>query len=361
MNTRIPYVYQSPEQGEGGAGAGGGGGAGGGAGAGAGAGGGAAQVTPADARAFVSNFVADPKSIEALDDAKILAEHTRFSAAVDKVRPKGGWPETWRLDAAGGDEKIAKRLERYATPKEVANALLSVQTRIGAGELRSMLPKDADAATVTAWRAENGIPETHDKYDLKLPDGLVVGAEDKPYIDKFLAKVHGTHVTNQQASAFVDAYYDIVATQAEERAQADKKVAQETHDALVASWGTEYRANMNMIHGLLDAAPSGVKDKILTGRGPDDAPLMADKAVIEWLNGLAREINPVTTVVANAGGNVATAIEDEIAAIEKDMRDRNGQYYKGPVETKNGRTDTKMALRYNELLGHRERLKAKAA
>jgi hypothetical protein len=159
----------------------------------------------------------------------------------------------------------------------------------------------------------------------------------------------------------VEAYYDILNQQAEQRATGDKAAATEAINALAAEWGVEYKGNMNLVHGLLETAPPGVKDVVLGGRGPDGKPLMADANFIRALNGWAREINPVTTVVPNAGANIGTAIEDEIKGIEKQMADRSGPYYKGPMVEKNGRRDTEMAHRYHELLSAKERLGQKKA
>lgn len=353
------HVVQAPEQG-GGAGAGGAGGGGAGS-----AGTGAVQITPAEARTFVSGFVDDPKLIEAWDDKKVLEYHGKLNATLDKVRPKGAppstWPDNWRDLYAAGDDKKSQRLARYGSPAAVIDSLLTLQQRIGAGELRSTLPKDADAATLKAWREEQGIPEEPAKYALKLKDGLVIGEDDKPYIEAFLKRAHPAHITNAQASTFVEAYYEIIEQQAAERAADDTKAAQDAINALAAEWGGEYKPNMNMVHGLLDAAPPGVKDMVLAGRGPDGKPLMASAEFIRWMNGMSREINPVTTVVPNAGANIGTAIDDEIKAIEKQMADRQGPYYKGPIVNKEGREDTVMAHRYTELLDARERVKKKAA
>jgi hypothetical protein len=106
-----------------------------------------------------------------------------------------------------------------------------------------------------------------------------------------------------------------------------------------------------MIEGLLDTAPAGVKDLIKFGRLSDGTPIMANPDTIRWFNNMAREINPVTTVVPNAGANVSGAIDDEIAKIEKTMRTDRKAY----------NADDKMQARYRDLLSARERAGKKAA
>jgi len=225
---------------------------------------------------------------------------------------KSTWPEDWRTQIAGTDEGLNKRLSRYSSPKDVANALLSVQNRISSGELRSTLPKNATEDQVKAWRAENGIPEAPDKYDLKLADGLVVGADDKPLIDKLMVSMHKVNAPAGIASEVVNFYYQTKQEEEAARQTKDAEAARAASDALHAEWGAEFRPNMNMIDGLLDTAPAGVKDLLKFGRLSDGTPIMAHPDAIRWLNNMAREINPVTTVVPNAGANVSGAIDDEI-------------------------------------------------
>jgi len=269
---------------------------------------------------------------------------------------KGGEGEftsgNWRATMAGEDAKALAKLERYSTPKDVANALLSVQERISRGELRSTLPKNATAEQVTAWRAENGIPDAPEKYELKLRDGFVIGDEDKPLVNNFLAEVYkgGADLNSTQASKVVDAYYQVQEVLTAQRATQDAQLVQEATDALNVEFGAEFRPNMNRLSSLLDMAPPGVKEKLLAGRTAEGKPMTGDADMVRWLVSLAREINPITTNVGDgAGGNMANAIADQIDAIEKTMREDRKKY--------DG--DEKMQERYRELLTAREKIKAK--
>jgi len=270
--------------------------------------------------------------------------------------PASAWPDDWRNQIANGDEKIAAKLSRYSSPKDVANALLSVQSKIGAGELRSVLPKNATEEQVKLWREENGIPESPEKYDLKLADGLVIGTDDKPLIDNLLKAMHKVNAPAGIASEVVNFYYAQVEANEADRQQKDSAAAREVSDALHAEWGGEFRANMNMIDGLLDTAPNGVKDLIKFGRLSDGTPIMANADAIRWLNNMAREINPVTTLLPNSGANISGAIDDEIKKIETNMGAP-----KGTPAHKAYWGDEKAQSRYRELLDARDRAKKKAA
>lgn len=354
MTRAVMQKYLSPE---GGAGGGGGGGEGGEGGGGEGGGGGEAY-TPEAARTWLEERIPDPEYVKALPEDKLKPLYEKTQAAWKKAGqsddPWRGIRQEYATKDGKLDDKVMARLGRYATPHDALNALFSVQSRISSGEFRSVLPKDANDEQIKAWRAENGIPEAPDKYELKLKDGLVVGEEDKPVIDAFLKSAHGANMTAQQASQAVDWYYEEVERQTAARADLDKQLAQKAQDQLRNDWGQEYRTNENLVMGLLDSAPTGVKDLVLHGRLADGTPIMSHPDTVKWLNQLAREINPVTAIIPNAGGNIAGAIDDEIKQYETWMKAPRDS-----VEGKKYWADVKVQERYRALLGAREKAGAK--
>lgn len=263
--------------------------------------------------------------------------------AGDGAAVKPTWPEDWRTQLAG--EKSDKQLDRFAAPKDVYNAWKALQGRLSSGELKSTLPKDAKPEEVTKWRAENGIPEKHSEY--KMPEGLAIGEADKPLIDLFLQDMHGKNASPDVVQAAVQSYYKIQEAQASKIAEADVSHKQEMEDSLRAEWGGEYRGNINGIKSMLESAPGGIADKILSARMGDGRAIANDPEVLRWLASTARELNPMATVVP-AGGDQMGAITDEIASIEKLMGNRQSEYWKGPKAEK-------MQARYRDLTTARDR------
>jgi len=323
--------------------------------AGGGGGGEALEFKPDEARTWLETVIPDPDYVKALPEDKLKTVYTGAQEAWKKANPYGDDP--WRGIATEFatkdgkvDEKLLTRVKRYATPADALNAHIALQNKIAAGEMRSTLPPNATEEQVKAWRTENGIPESPDKYELKLKDGLVIGEEDRPIIDAFLKSAHGANMTAQQASQAVDWYYEEVERQTAQRAELDKQLAAKAQDALRAAWGNEYRTNENMVLGLLDGAPAGVKDQIMHGRLADGTPIMSHPETMMWLRQLAGEINPVTAIIPNAGGNIVGAIEDEIKQIETWM--------KAPRTSPEGKKywdDVKVQERYRALLDAKER------
>ena len=262
------------------------------------------------------------------------------------------WPEDWRTKVAAGDEKLGKVFERYSSPEDVAKALVAAQRRLTSGELRSTLPKDATPEQLAAWRQENGIPDSPEGYDLsQLPGGLTIGEADKPLIEAFVKDMHGANASPELVKSAIASYYRLQEQQAGQLAQQDATVHQRAEDELRREWGNDYRVNVNAMTALLDAAPAGVKEGLLGARLADGTLLGDNPTVLRWLAGMAREMNPVATVMPGSGANAMQAMSDEIASIEKTMREDPDKYWKGE-------SGAQMQARYRQLVDARDKARA---
>jgi len=262
-------------------------------------------------------------------------------------------PKDWaaiRTEIAGEDEKLLKRLSRYGSVKDVADALIAAQNKIASGTLKSALPADPTPEQLVEWRAENGIPESADKYDTTLPDGMVVGEFDKPVVDAFAKTAHELNLTPAQVKNTLAWYFKNQEQQVTELRQADSAFTNESTEKMREEWGSEYKLNMNLIDGLLTQIPEDGKALIMGARLADGTPLGSNPKIQRWLANLAREVNPTATVVPGSGTNAAQAIESELTSITKLMGDRNSEYWKGP-------NAEKMQTRYRDLVDVQAKLK----
>lgn len=262
-------------------------------------------------------------------------------------------PSDWaslRTQYSKGDEKLEKRLARYSSAEAALDALVAAQNKIASGQVKSPLPENATPEQVNEWRAENGIPTKAEEYEIKLSNGLVLGDDDKPYVDKFLSQALEANMKPEQVNKVLDWYYQNQDAQIAELKVADQAAAQAAAEEMRKEWGSEYKLNFNMINSMLDTAPEGVKDQILGARLADGAPLGSNPAVLRWLATTARELNPTATVVPTQGSNAAATIEAELASITKLMGDHKSEYWKGP-------TSERLQTRYRELVSVQEKLK----
>lgn len=333
-----------------GSGAGDGGAGGGGAGdGGAGGAGAAAAAEAARAAASAAAAAAAGKGEGSGDAGKGDA-----GAADDKGGKKDpGWNETWRQDYAGKDEKLLKRLERYASPKAALDALIAAQNKISSGEVKRSLPDKPTAEELTEYRKDNGIPDKPEGYLENLPNGLVIGDDDKPLFESFVKGLHDLNSDPKIAAYAVKWYNDFRETEITKQAERDEVNKSSTEDALRAEWGNDYRTNVNSIHGLLDAAQPEVAEAVLNARMADGTALLNNPQVMRWLTSMAREINPVHSIVPGSGGGTGAmgSIGDEIGKIETYMKNERAKYNK----------DTKAQERLRELYDARSKLQSRSA
>lgn len=254
----------------------------------------------------------------------------------------------------GGDAKLLKRLERYASPQAAMYALFAAQNRISSGELLPALKKDASPEEIAAYRAEAGIPGKPEEYDTAI-DGVVFGEDDKPFLASFLTAAHGANYRPEQVKAALQWYYHDREAQIEEIVKADDTHRIETVEAMTANWGPESRRNKAMVNALIDEAPPTVAAKIKGARGPEDRALLNDWEVVEWLHSLAFKINPVSTLVPGATGDIGMVIDDEITKWEGQMSNRNSDYWGGKNHDKV--LAEKNQARYRDLIAARDRTK----
>lgn len=240
---------------------------------------------------------------------------------------------TRRTAYANGDQKLLARLSRYSSEKDVVDALIAAQNKISSGGLKAPLPDNATPEELKAWRTENGIPEDVNGYQIRLPEGYT-----KESLGDFLTAAHNANLTPAQVEQVVGWKADADLKAANARQEADENARLSGIDALRTEWGSEFGMNVNLITSLLDGAPQGVKEGIMSARLADGTPLASHPTTLRWLAHLAREMNPTATVVPGHGASAIQAIESELATLNKMMGDPSSEYWKGPkAETNQAR------------------------
>jgi hypothetical protein len=258
--------------------------------------------------------------------------------------------DDWRSRLAGDDKKLLGYLARVPSEKELVARVKKHDDDLKAGKYLKPLGDAPTDEELAAWRGAIGVPEKPEGYMEKLPEGLVVGDDDKPYVDKFLESMHAANAPPALTNAALETYYAIVEEQVAAQSEAENAAKSESIEALREEWGGDYKRNLNVMHGFLDTLPEAVADAFRHGKGADGVPLGYNADVLKWLTAQAMEANPVATVVPGAGANQASAIADEMAALEAKMGNRQSDYWKGP-------TAAKQQARYLELATAREKLK----
>ena len=266
--------------------------------------------------------------------------------------PEATWPSDWLDKVSKGDEKRANMLKRYASPEAVADALIAAQTKLRSGELKAALPDNPSEAQLKEWRKENGIPETPESYDTKFESGLVIGDQDKSFVDEFKKIAHAGNMRPDQFKSTVEWYYGVQERQAEERNQLDIEQEREVQDQLYAEYGEAKKLNMKLVtNTILSRFPEETQQKILAARMPDGTSIFNDIDVLRTFVGMALEINPAGISVPAGGGDLLQGTESRLAEIKGWMNaprgsDDSNKYWK----------DEKVRAEYRTLLEQRDKL-----
>lgn len=286
--------------------------------------------------------------------AQAVTEATPEPAAAVEPEVKPDWPDDWRDKLAKGDEKTRKRLDRFQSPGDVLRSWQELEKKLSSGDVKSKLPTEATPEQIAAYRRDNGIPEKPEGYLEKLPNGLVIGDEDKPLVAAYLEKVHGKNADPAVVADTLDWYYAQQEQAAAARAEADKAYRTKSNDELRAEWGAEYRGNLNSIMSFLDTAPQAedgtpLKSLLLGARLADGTALGDNPAALRWLARLANDANPAGFIAPGAGLSQIDGVKAEIASIEKTMREKPNVYFK----------DEAMQARLRQLYDAEEKLSAR--
>lgn len=258
------------------------------------------------------------------------------------------WPEKWQEEIAGGDAKRLARLGRFDHPGRIFDSFLEMETKYKGAEFRTPFPDESSDKDKAAWRKDNGVPKEAAGYFEKLPDGLVIGEEDKAGMDTLAEAMHAVHAPASVTHAAIGAYYKHIENVLAERAEMDAQGKKDTDDTLHELYGTDFRRNINDLNAWIGTAGEEIKAKIFSARMVDGTPLGNDPDFLKWMIGQMRAINPLVTVPGLGAGDPGAALEDEIAEIEKTIQNDNRAY----------QADKKMQARYLELLTARDKGKA---
>lgn len=311
----------------------------------------AADKATADAAAAAAKV---PGSDAGDPAAKAAAEKAAADkVTADAVASKGAWSDKWREEYAGTDEKVLKRLQRYTTPKTALDAMIEAQNKISDGSYKKPLGEKATPEEIAEYRKANGIPETPEKYLDNLPNGLVIGEEDKPIIAEFTKAFHGVNADPKVVQTAIKTYYDVVDKVEGIKAEANTAAKVAVEDELRAEWGPDYRPNTNLINAFIGSMPKELQEELFQSTKPDGTQIMNNPAMLKWLAQQARELNYTGAVLPN-GEASSKSLESEINTLKGMMGDRSSKYWKGPESAG-------LQARYRELVDLQQKIANRAA
>lgn len=306
---------------------------------------------------IIDEPIADPVADPVVADPVVATDPVATDPVVAPViedKPVDDWRT--RMATADGvvDDKLLGYLGRYQSETAAMAEFKKQRDAIASGKYIRPLGDNASEEELTAYRTMFGVPGAPEGYLEKLPDGLVVGDDDRPAVDKILTAMHGMNAPKPVVEAMLSTYYDIVDQQYADTQARNETAKTEGIEALTGEWGPDYKRNINAVKSYLGTLPEPVQEALMGATLPDGTSIGNNPAVIQFLAGLALEQNPLVTVVPGAGANQADAIADEIGQIEAKMGNRTSEYWKGD---KDDAGQTKLQRRLLTLYDARDKIR----
>lgn len=227
-------------------------------------------------------------------------------------------------------EALVKLAGRYNSLPEAAKALRAAQLKFSSGQVITKLPENATEAQLKEWRAENGVPEAPDKYELKLDPGMVLSAEDKQMLSPILAAAHKANARPEVVSGMVGAYFQMREEEIAVQVADNKKAGQEMKVALTEEWGPrDYQSNMDGIVTMLQQAGGEVAKAIEGAVDANGIQLIHNPAVMRFLARNAREGGFVGATLGT-GGDFGAGMVAEKDKLQAMMVSDPDKYYADP-------------------------------
>lgn len=300
-----------------------------------------------------------PAVAQATEPAQQAAPKTLADGAETEAgsRVVSDWPDDWRAKFAGEDAKALKRLERFGSPTDLFKSFRELEGKLSSGQLKAKVEapgKDATPEEIAAFRKEQGIPESPDKYDTSLGDGFVWADADKPFLEDYTKYAHERNMTPAQVKENLAWYAASQQRALEAQAEADTNFRINAEEELRKEWGPDFRRNMNSVYQLFTDMPSEAKEGLFSARTPDGKLIGDHPAYMQFFANLARELNPAATILPAGGANPMQGIEGRMKELESMMGNRASEYWRGPKSEA-------MQQEYRDLLTAQEKLRSRAA
>jgi hypothetical protein len=229
----------------------------------------------------------------------------------------------WRKEFAGGDEKVLKRISRYASPQGIVKALIAAQDKVQEKQASAgKLPEDATDEQRAEWRKAQGIPDKPDAYQLPKVAGYDWSDADKTVASDFFTAAHEANMTQAQAERAFSWYADRMQTITADQYEKDTSSRNALEDDLRSEWGPEYRANVKMLARYAEQTP-GAGASILEARLPDGRRLGEVPEFVKDLVERARDHYGDSSFIAGDGGS---SMNNRKAEIEKVMKSDINRY-----------------------------------
>ena len=208
------------------------------------------------------------------------------------------WPDNWRDEMAGGDDKIKALLARYTSPAAAAKAFRDLRTTYDSRDTKKdpapELPENATPEQLEAYRKAKGIPASADDYQIAAPEGVELSDDDREVIADFAKAMHSKNMPADVVREMSSWFFDYQDTIAQKRAETAYKTRTDTEERLRQEWGPDYRANVNLMSNVLQEHLGTTAGNFLSTTLVDGSRLGDNETFIRMMAEISRKIGGST-------------------------------------------------------------------
>lgn len=250
--------------------------------------------------------------------------------ASSQTKTEQDWSDDWREKMAGGDEKKLKRLQRFPSPQAVLEFGLNAEKSWKQGKDPDPFPDKGTDEEKAAWRKANSIPDAPGEYikDFTLPDGLVIGENDKPIVDQYLADAHAQNMKPSEVQSNLAWFFKWREGQTQALSDKDIDDRSSVSEELTREWGGDMKRNLGAAYELVKSVGDEEADAIMDARLPDGTKLGNHPKIIKWLAQTSLELNPALSVIPTKGTDAMTSLKTRMTEIENVMKTDRNKYYR---------------------------------
>lgn len=280
-----------------------------------------------------------PQDVNPLLDAAEVKDATVVeNKEVVKDTPAPTFPEQWR-QLITKDEKELARLQRFTSPDKLWESYRNLETKVSSGKFKPELSEKPTPEELSAYRKATGVPEKAEDYYKTLPEGLIIGEEDKPALNLFAERLHEKNTPPEIFNTVMQTAFELIELNQQEAVAAQMEVKEQARQTLYEKWGpAEYKLNINAISNKLAGMPEALRARMEGATLADGTMMFNDAEYMQWLAQDIRETNPSLGVVPAGTGDAMQSIEQELAANRQMMRNPSEWFAKSNQERRSRHT-----------------------
>lgn len=267
---------------------------------------GGAESAPADTQTAAPAEAPKTISETGVSETPAPAAETKDAAPPTKAN----WPENWRDQLAGGDDKLKNLLNRYTSPDAFAKAFKELRTAYDskkpAKAEESELPENPTEEQLVAYRKAKGVPDRPEDYEFEVQEGRELNDGEYTIFMDFAKHMHERNIPGSMVKEVSSWFLDYQEIAEQKSAEMAYQARQQTEETLRAEWGPDYKANVNMMANVLQEHLGSQTQELLAKQFTDGSRLGDNEMFIRLMADLSRKVGGssaemYTTDVATSG------------------------------------------------------------